>query len=109
MGTVVSLHKPCPECGCKEIGRGRQMAQGSMYPLNKVFANGSQIVSEICTNCGYILSSDKEQIYDDIETNGWQCDYYMYIWKNGEYTGYALHGSYYYGDHKIEKDEIYRE
>ena len=49
-------NKECPECGCKEIGRGRQMAQGSMYPLNKVFASGSQVVSEICTNCGYILS-----------------------------------------------------
>ena len=43
---------------------------------------------------------------NDIETNGWRCDYYMYIWKNGEYTGYALHGSYYYGDHKIELNEV---
>lgn len=67
------------------------------------------VVKETLENCGYILSSDKEQIYDDIETNGWQCDYYMYIWKSGKYTGYALHGSYYYGDHKIEKDEINRE
>ena len=41
-----------------------------------------------------------------IELNGWECDYYLYIWKDGEYTGYALQGSYYYGDHKIELNEV---
>ena len=54
-----------------------------------------------------IKFKDNEFEMDEmIELNGWECDYYLYIWKDGEYTGYALQGSYYYGDHKIELNEV---
>ncbi|MBU3100831.1 MULTISPECIES: transcription initiation factor TFIIIB [Clostridium] len=47
----------CPICGCKEIGKGKQYAQGKMYPIDKTFSLGSEIIAEICTECGYILST----------------------------------------------------
>ena len=46
--------KKCPICGCEEIGVGRQCAQGSMFPEKGLF--GSQVIAEICTKCGNILS-----------------------------------------------------
>ena len=49
-------NKVCPICGCEEIGKGKQFAQGNMFPINKTFSNGSEVISEICTKCGYILS-----------------------------------------------------
>ena len=46
--------KKCPVCGCEEIGEGRQYAQGSMFPVKGLF--GSQVIADICTKCGHILS-----------------------------------------------------
>lgn len=64
------------------------------------------IIKHTLEKMGYFLS-DSERVMDDmIDTNGWECDYYLYIWKDDEYTGYALQGSYYYGDHKIELNEV---
>lgn len=54
-------NKVCPVCGCKEIGRGKQFAQGSMYPIDTAFSNGPKIISDICTKCGYILSMKVEK------------------------------------------------
>lgn len=48
--------KECPICGCKEIGEGRQIAHGSMFPLKGFFKTGSEVIAEICTNCGHIIS-----------------------------------------------------
>lgn len=47
-------NKKCPICGCEEIGEGIQCAQGSMFPVKGIF--GSQVIAQICTKCGYILS-----------------------------------------------------
>lgn len=63
------------------------------------------LIKNILEKHGYFLSNEKTCIDDCYELNGWQCDYYCYIWKDDEYTGYVLNGSYYYCDHKIEKDE----
>ncbi len=49
-------NKVCPMCGCEKIGRGKQYAQGKMFPIGKPFSMGSEIVAEICTECGYILT-----------------------------------------------------
>ncbi|MGL5379224.1 transcription initiation factor TFIIIB [Clostridium sp.] len=46
----------CPICGCEEIGKGKQYAQGSMFPINGIFKTGSQVIADICTKCGHILS-----------------------------------------------------
>ncbi|MGG3467642.1 transcription initiation factor TFIIIB [Neobacillus pocheonensis] len=50
----------CPICGCNEIAKGRQTGQAAMYPMASLF-KASIIVSEICTECGHILSSKVEK------------------------------------------------
>ena len=46
-----------PKCGCTEIAEGKQSGYARMYPIDNIFAmGGSNVISEICTNCGYILS-----------------------------------------------------
>lgn len=45
----------CPLCGSKEIGQGKQ-GQSRMIPMNKFWTTGSEIIADICTNCGHILS-----------------------------------------------------
>jgi predicted nucleic-acid-binding Zn-ribbon protein len=52
----MSDKKECPICDCNEIGQGKHMAQGNLFPLHKVFTSGSEVITEICTNCGHILS-----------------------------------------------------
>ena len=50
--------KVCPKCGSTEIGQGKQYGQGRMCPINSIFmVNGSEIMADICTNCGYILET----------------------------------------------------
>jgi predicted nucleic acid-binding Zn-ribbon protein len=49
-------NKGCPICGCKQIGKGKQYAQAKMFPIHKSFSMGSEIIAEICTECGHILS-----------------------------------------------------
>ena len=50
--------KKCPICKCEEVGKGRHYAQGAMFPLGGIFSlkTGSEVIADICTNCGYILS-----------------------------------------------------
>jgi len=52
----MSEKKECPICGCIEIGQGKHISQGKLMPLNKVLTSGSEVIAEICTNCGHILS-----------------------------------------------------
>ena len=58
-------NQECPICGCKEIGEGKQIAQGSMVPIGTMVLigtmNGSAIISDICTECGHILSMRVEK------------------------------------------------
>ena len=49
-------NKECPVCGSKEIGKGKQSWQGKMFPIDDIFSSGSEIIAEICTECGHILS-----------------------------------------------------
>ena len=66
------------------------------------------IIKDILEKKGYVLSSSNNEIDDVLDTNGWQVDYYQYIFKDNVYTGYVLEGSMYFGDHEIKKwDEIY--
>ena len=47
----------CPKCGCIEIAEGKQNGYARMYPIDNIFSmGGSNVISEICTNCGYIQS-----------------------------------------------------
>ena len=54
-------YQECPICGCKEIGKGKHISQGKMFPFNKIFTTGSEVIAEICTNCGHILSMRVEE------------------------------------------------
>lgn len=49
-------NKECPMCGSKEIGQGELSGYAAMQPTKGFFTNGSEIIADICTNCGYILS-----------------------------------------------------
>jgi len=53
-------NQECPICGCQEIGKGKQIAQGSMVPIGSMWT-GSAIISDICTECGHILSMRVEK------------------------------------------------
>jgi len=53
-------NQECPICGCKEIGEGKQMGQGAMMPIGNIWT-GSAIISDICTECGHILSMRVEK------------------------------------------------
>lgn len=56
----------CPECGSKEIKQGKQTSYARMYPIDMlILRNGSEIIADICSNCGYIISmrvKDPEKI-----------------------------------------------
>lgn len=55
-------NKKCPKCGSREIVKGKQGFQGKMYPLKSLTAiGGSEIISDICTDCGYILEMRVEK------------------------------------------------
>lgn len=48
--------KKCPICGSTEIGEGKQTGEGIMVPLEGFFKTGSEVLADICTDCGHILS-----------------------------------------------------
>ena len=64
------------------------------------------MIEDILCEMGYQLSDNSDCVEEVMYTNGWEHDYYQYIFQNGIYTGYYLFGSLYYGNHRIEKDEI---
>ncbi|MDU1538667.1 MAG: transcription initiation factor TFIIIB [Paeniclostridium sordellii] len=45
----------CPKCGCTEIAEGKQNGYARIYPVDNIFGMGSNVIYDICTNCGYIL------------------------------------------------------
>ena len=52
----------CPKCGCREIGQGKQVAWAKMIPINNLTMSfGSNIIADICTNCGYIIEMRVEK------------------------------------------------
>lgn len=49
--------KKCPECGSTDIKQGKQTSYAKMYPINtKIYIGGSDIIADICSNCGCIIS-----------------------------------------------------
>ena len=49
----------------------------------------------------YFSDSKYEFVELDDWVNGWQLDYWAYIFKDEEYTGYLIEGSFWYGTCKI--------
>jgi len=52
MGNIIK----CPICGCENIGQGKLSGYTNMNIINNHFSIGSEVVAEICTKCGQILS-----------------------------------------------------
>jgi len=48
--------KRCPVCGGCEIKQGKQVGNARMIPVGKLFRSGCEILADICTDCGHILS-----------------------------------------------------
>lgn len=46
----------CPVCGSTAIGKGKLSGYASMQPADKFFSMGSEIIAEICTECGHVIS-----------------------------------------------------
>jgi predicted RNA-binding Zn-ribbon protein involved in translation (DUF1610 family) len=44
----------CPECGSSEIGKGKQAGHAVLRPVGKIFS-ASEVIADVCTDCGYIL------------------------------------------------------
>lgn len=49
-------NKECPICGCTEIGEGILSGYATMRPANKYLSFGSNVLADVCTKCGHILS-----------------------------------------------------
>ncbi|APH15354.1 hypothetical protein NPD5_1129 [Clostridium sporogenes] len=49
-------NKKCPTCGCEDIGEGEQRGYGAMWPIGGSLFSSSEVIADICTECGYILS-----------------------------------------------------
>lgn len=55
-------NKECPKCGSNKKGKGKQVHQGKMLPIDNItLLGGSDIISDICTNCGHILEMKVEK------------------------------------------------
>ena len=50
----------CTKCGSSEIGQGKLDGYATMKPKNALFL-GSNIIANICTECGEILSMRVEE------------------------------------------------
>lgn len=46
----------CPVCGSIKIGKGKLSGYATMQPVDKFFSRGSDVIAEICTECGHIIS-----------------------------------------------------
>lgn len=58
----MTKNNTCPKCGCREIGQGKQVAGAKMQPIDKLAMSfGSNIIADICTDCGYIIEMRVEK------------------------------------------------
>ena len=73
----------------------------SEYPFGKV--------RDVLEEQGYTLGDEPGENCPDYVTdwtNGWELDYWAYIYKDGQYTGYMLHGSFWYGTCYLMKYDV---
>ena len=73
----------------------------SDYPFGKV--------KDVLEEFGYTLGdpprrNSPDQVTDWI--NGWELDYWAYIYKDKQYTGYMLSGSFWYGTCDLVKYDV---
>lgn len=57
----MNVDKVCPRCNSTQIGQGVLKGTASIVPKGKLTISGSAIISSICVECGYIISSYVEK------------------------------------------------
>jgi RNA polymerase subunit RPABC4/transcription elongation factor Spt4 len=55
LGDMDVKEKVCPVCGGNEFGKG-VLGSARLIPIEKCFSSGSEVVAEICKNCGTVVS-----------------------------------------------------
>lgn len=45
----------CPHCGSEELGRGLITGYAKMVPGRRLLSSGSDVLADLCTECGMIL------------------------------------------------------
>lgn len=48
--------KKCPECGSRDIEKGKLSGYAAMRPEHKKLSFGSAMIADVCTDCGEILN-----------------------------------------------------
>jgi hypothetical protein len=51
----------CFDCGSGKIGKGKLQYEAKVHPVGKTFATGSDVLVDICTDCGLILKMKVEK------------------------------------------------
>lgn len=51
----------CPDCGNTELGKGKLSGYAVLVPIKKFFSTGSEIIVDVCTNCGTIIKMKVKQ------------------------------------------------
>ncbi len=55
-GKVMDKEITCPECGSKEISKGKLDGYVALRPADKLWSTGSPMMAEVCTDCGLIIN-----------------------------------------------------
>lgn len=64
------------------------------------------ILREALEELGYTISaSNEDPNYGSVDIDGFDLNFWSYIWKDNKYTNYVICGSFYYGDMNIKQDE----
>ena len=45
----------CPKCGSTRVGKGKLSGYATLQPKGKVFSLGSAIITNVCSECGFIF------------------------------------------------------
>ena len=53
--------KKCPECGSRDIEKGKLSGYAAMRPEHKKLSFGSAMIADACTDCGEILNMKAEK------------------------------------------------
>ena len=48
--------RKCPECGSVNFGKGKWRGYSALMPMDKLFSMGSEVLVELCTDCGLIVN-----------------------------------------------------
>lgn len=59
--TMETKKVSCPRCDSKEVGMGKFTGYANLMPLDRLFTNGSEVLVELCTDCGHVIGLKVEK------------------------------------------------